>query len=200
MDSHVDDNHSTNVSIPKVRVGLIGCGQVAQVVHIPTLGFLSDYFRITYLCDVSTGALEHCRAKIPGHGPNIPRITKNATELCSSDDVDVVFVLSSDEYHAEQAILALQHDKCVFVEKPVALNLRDIDRIQQAEKSSKGKLMVGYMRRYASAFESAIKEIGGIEKILYARVRGAYCTCRLSQTQPHQPYTYIMRTAETFLL
>ncbi|KFZ23890.1 hypothetical protein V502_01618 [Pseudogymnoascus sp. VKM F-4520 (FW-2644)] len=171
MDSHVNYNHSANASIPKVRVGLIGCGQVAQVVHIPTLGFLSDYFRITYLCDVSTGSLEHCQAKIPGPGPNIPRITKDATELCSSDDVDVVFVLSSDEYHAEQAILALQHDKCVFVEKPVALNLRDIDRIQQAEKSSKGKLMVGYMRRYASAFESAIKEIGGIDKILYARVR-----------------------------
>ncbi|KFY90887.1 hypothetical protein V500_04906 [Pseudogymnoascus sp. VKM F-4518 (FW-2643)] len=171
MDSHVNYNHSSNASIPKVRVGLIGCGQVAQVVHIPTLGFLSDYFRITYLCDVSTGALEHCQAKIPGSGPNIPRITKDATELCSSSDVDVVFVLSSDEYHAEQAILALQHDKCVFVEKPVALNLRDIDLIQQAEKSSKGKLMVGYMRRYASAFESAIKEIGGIEKILYARVR-----------------------------
>jgi Oxidoreductase family, NAD-binding Rossmann fold len=169
MDAQVNYHHSSSGSTPKVRVGLIGCGQVAQVVHIPTLGFLSDYFRITYLCDVSTGALEHCQAKIPGS--RVPKITKNATELCSSDDVDVVFVLSSDEYHAEQAILALQHDKYVFVEKPAALNLRDIDRIQQAEKSSKGKLMVGYMRRYASAFETAIKEIGGIDKILYARVR-----------------------------
>ena len=171
MDSHVNYNHSSNEFRTKVRVGLIGCGQVAQVVHLPTLGFLSDHFRITYLCDVSTRALEHCQAKIPGPGPKIPRVTKNATELCSSDDVDVVFVLSNDEYHAEHAILALQHVKCVFVEKPVALNLRDIDRIQQAEKSSKGKLMVGYMRRYASALESAINEIGGIEKILYARVR-----------------------------
>lgn len=89
------------------------------------------------------GSSQHCQAKIPGPGPKIPRVTKNATELCSSDDVDVVFVLSNDEYHAEHAILALQHVKCVFVEKPVALNLRDIDRIQQAEKSSKGKLWSG---------------------------------------------------------
>ncbi|KAH8817943.1 hypothetical protein F5882DRAFT_423999 [Hyaloscypha sp. PMI_1271] len=143
MDSHVNYNHSSNEFRTKVRVGLIGCGQVAQVVHLPTLGFLSDHFRITYLCDVFTGALEHCQAKIPGPGPKIPRVTKNATELCSSDNVDVVFVLSNDEYHAEHAILALQHVKCVFVEKPVALNLRDIDRIQQAEKSSKGKLWSG---------------------------------------------------------
>ncbi|KAG4436539.1 hypothetical protein IFR05_007977 [Cadophora sp. M221] len=152
----------------KVRVGIIGCGQIAQVVHIPTLGFLSDLFCITYLCDVSQGALEHCQRKLPAP---VPRITKNAVELCSSSDVDVVFVLSSDEYHADQAVLALQHDKYVFVEKPATLNLQDIGRIQQAEKKSKGKLMVGYMRRYASVFETAIKEIGGIDKILYARVR-----------------------------
>ncbi|KAL5325298.1 hypothetical protein ACEPPN_006423 [Leptodophora sp. 'Broadleaf-Isolate-01'] len=153
----------------KVRVGIIGCGQIAQVVHIPTLGFLSDLFCITYLCDVSLAALDHCQYKVPGL--KAPRITKNATELCSSSDVDVVFVLSSDEYHADQAILALQHDKYVFVEKPATLNLKDIDRIQQAERLSRGKLMVGYMRRYASVFESAIREIGGIDRILYARVR-----------------------------
>ncbi|KAH7384712.1 hypothetical protein BKA64DRAFT_581558 [Cadophora sp. MPI-SDFR-AT-0126] len=155
--------------MPKVRVGIIGCGQVAQVVHIPTLGFLSDLFFISYLCDVSMGALEHCQRKLPG--PTPPQITKNAADLCSSADVDVVFILSSDEYHVEQAVLALQYDKHVFVEKPVALNIHDLERIQEAEENSKGKLMVGYMRRYASVFESAIREIGGIDKILYARVR-----------------------------
>jgi predicted dehydrogenase len=184
MDSHVNYNHSSNESRTKVRVGLIGRGQVAQVVDLPALGFLSDYFRITYLCDVSTGGLEHCQAKTPGPGSNIPKVTKNATELCSSDNVDVAFVLSSDEYHAEHAILVLQDDKCVFVRKSVALNLRDIDRIQQAEKSWKGRLMVGYMRRYTSAFESAIKEIGGIEKILYARVKGVYVQAQ-AQAHPH---------------
>lgn len=168
-----------SAQISKVRVGIIGCGQVAQVVHIPTLTFLSDLFSITFLCDVSGGALEHCKSKIPG--PKAPRITKNVAELCSSDDVDVVFVLSSDEYHADQAILALQHDKNVFVEKPAILTIRDVERIQEAERNSNGKLMVGYMRRYASVFERAIKEIGGLEKVLYARVRGIWsCVMPLS--------------------
>lgn len=162
------NDHSENMS--KVRIGIIGCGQIAQVVHIPTLSCLSDLFCITYLCDVSMGALEHCQRKIPG--PKAPQITKNATELCSSDLVDIVFVLSSDEYHADQAVLALQYNKHVFVEKPATLTLRDVDRIQEAEKSSRGSLMVGYMRRYASVFETAVREIGGIDKICYARVRG----------------------------
>jgi hypothetical protein len=50
--------------------------------------------------------------------------------------------------------------------------MRDIDRIKVAERASKGFLMVGYMRRYAPAFIDGVREIGGIDKILYARVRG----------------------------
>ncbi|KAH6889245.1 hypothetical protein B0T10DRAFT_572616 [Thelonectria olida] len=149
-------------------VGLIGCGEVSQVVHIPTLGFLSHLFKITYLCDVSENALEHTRSKIGG-GP--PKTTRNPEELCSSAEVDVVFIVNSTEYHADHAILALQNNKHVLIEKPAAFNLRDLGRIKEAEKSSEGKAMVGYMRRYASAFQTAIKEIGGLDQIMYARVR-----------------------------
>ena len=152
-----------------MRVGLIGCGEVAQVVHIPTLGFMPE-FRVVYLCDISQEALSHCKTRV--FGGSAPKTTTDPTELCSSEEVDVVFVINSDEYHADHAILALQNDKHVFVEKPLALNLRDIERLKSAEASSKGKVMVGYMRRYATAFVDAVKEIGGLDQILYARVRG----------------------------
>lgn len=152
-----------------VNVGLIGCGEVAQVIHIPTLSHMSSWFRITYLCDVSSDALAHFKAKVAN--PNV-KTTKDANELCSSGDVDVVMVINSDEYHVAHALLALQNDKHVLVEKPLALTKRDALKAIEAEKKSKGKLMVGYMRRYAAPFEEAVKEIGGMDKILYARVRG----------------------------
>ncbi|KAK9383389.1 NAD binding Rossmann fold oxidoreductase [Kockiozyma suomiensis] len=152
-----------------LRVGLIGCGEVAQVVHIPTLNFLSDYYQITYLCDVSQNALEHCQKKVTGG--TAPEITKDASVLCKSDNVDVVFVVNSDEYHCAHALIALENDKSVLIEKPMALNDRDADLISAAAKKSKGKVMVGYMRRYAPIFEDAVKEIGGLDKINYARVR-----------------------------
>ncbi|PYH84783.1 NAD binding Rossmann fold oxidoreductase [Aspergillus uvarum CBS 121591] len=98
-------------------------------------------------------------------------ITTNPQDLCASPSVDVVFVINSDEYHADHAILALEHNKFVFVEKPLALNIRDIDRIKAAERASQGKLMVGYMRRHAAAFVDGVKEIGGMGEILFARVR-----------------------------
>lgn len=162
----------TNGTKPdRVRVGLIGCGEIAQVVHIPTLNHLSHLFQITYLCDISKTALEYCQAKVVA---TKPPITTNPQEVCASPDVDVVFVINSDEYHAEHGVLALKHDKHVFIEKPMALNDRDADAIIEAERRSKGKVMVGYMRRYAPAFQDAIAEIGGIDKILYARIRGLF--------------------------
>ncbi|KXJ97327.1 hypothetical protein Micbo1qcDRAFT_200035 [Microdochium bolleyi] len=155
-------------SPPRIlNVGLIGCGEIAQVVHIPTLGFLRACYQITYLCDVSDNALKHCAAGIASR----PRTTRDPAELCASPDVDVVIVCSSDEYHAAHAVLALQNDKYVLIEKPLALNKRDAHTVINAQRKSKGKAMVGYMRRYAAAFEDATREIGGLDKILYARVR-----------------------------
>lgn len=154
-----------------VRVGLIGLGEVTQVAHIPTLGFLSDFFTITYLCDVSQEALQHSSHKVINH---VPHVTQSPSELCASTDVDLVFIASSDEYHADHIIEALKHDKNVFVEKPMALCARDADAIITAEQKSQGRVMVGYMRRFATAFVDLVKEVGGIDQILYARVRGTF--------------------------
>jgi hypothetical protein len=158
---------ASNAPSKIVRVGLIGCGEVAQVVHIPTLLFMSSQFSLTYLCDVSDNALQHCAAKIPGP----VKTTRDPDELCASVDVDAVLVASSDEYHALHAITALQHGKHVLVEKPMSLTKADAAAIAEAERQSKGTVMVGYMRRYAAPFEDAVREIGGLQKILYARVR-----------------------------
>ena len=152
-----------------VKVGIIGCGEITQVAHLSTLGHLSDFFTVTYLCDVSAASLAHNAQKVINH---VPRTTQDPVELCLSPEVDLVFIASSDEYHAVHVIEGLKHDKHVFIEKPMALCMRDADAIIAAEEKSKGKVMVGYMRRYAAAFLDAVKVVGGMDKILYARVRG----------------------------
>jgi predicted dehydrogenase len=151
-----------------LRVGIIGCGEISQVVHIPTINFMSDKFVTTYLCDVSEGALLHCAAKVL---PKPPRTTKDAELLCASDEVDVVLVANADAFHVAHAILALRNNKYCLLEKPAALTYRDIDGLIDAESASKGKVFVGYMRRYATAFLEAVQEVGGLNKIQYARVR-----------------------------
>jgi predicted dehydrogenase len=148
---------------------MIGCGDVAQIVHLPTLGFLSEFFEVTYLCDVSRQAVAHSASKVPSSSS--VKTTVSAEDVCSSSDVDVVFIVNSDEFHAVHTVLALKHDKFVFLEKPMALCMRDADAIIEAESKSKGKVMIGYQRRYASAFQEAVKEIGGLGEIKYAKVR-----------------------------
>jgi predicted dehydrogenase len=150
-----------------VRVGIVGCGEVTQVIHLPTLNYLSHLFTVTYLCDVSPGSLSFCQSRSFMQ----PTLTTDPDELITSPIVDLVFIVNSDEYHCTHAVLALKHNKHVFIEKPMALCLRDCDRIVEAERESEGKVMVGYMRRYAAVFEDAVKEVGGMEEVLYARVR-----------------------------
>lgn len=190
-------------SSPRVlKVGIIGCGEVSQVIHIPALLFLRDKFQITYLCDVSPSGLQHCAAGIPTAAPSPSlRTTRDPAELCGSPNVDAVLVASSDEYHADHAVAALRAGKHVLVEKPLALCRRDVERIIAAEEEALlgagsgggdgggggGRVMVGYMRRYAAVFEDAVSEIGGMDKIVYARVRGMSFSVLVCLTLGREP-------------
>ncbi len=158
------------------------------MVHIPTIGFMRDWTRITYLCDISPDSLTHCASSVGG---TTPKTTTEPKELCSSSEVDLVLVASSDEYHAVYTILGLEAGKHVFVEKPMALSLQDADAIIETEKKSTGKVMVGYMRRFAGGFLAAVKEIGGIDEVLYARVRGLF-DHHLTQVEQKAPQLTIL--------
>lgn len=152
----------------KLRIGLIGAGEVAQVIHIPTLQLLNHLYSIVAVCDISRQAAHHCASKF-----SIPAATTDPQVIFTSSVVDVVFVLTSDEFHVPYTVAALQCGKHVFVEKPITLSIPSAMKIIEAEKAADGpKVFVGYMRRYAPSFVKAFqREIGDIPRILYARSR-----------------------------
>ncbi|CAH0058239.1 unnamed protein product [Clonostachys solani] len=164
---------STQTTLPSdgsriLRIGIIGCGEISQVAHIPNVNALAHRFRTTYLCDISKQSLAYCAGKVLG---GAPYTTTDPVELCSSPEVDIVLIANADAYHVEHGVIALQNDKYCLIEKPAALCFRDLDRLIEVEKSSKGKVFVGTMRRYATAFLEAVKEVGGMDQIKFARVR-----------------------------
>jgi hypothetical protein len=161
-------NSLSNGHLPVLRVGIIGCGEISQVAHIPTINFLSHRFQTTYLCDISEQSLQHCARRVLGEPP---KVTCSAEDLCASPDVDVVIIANADAYHVDHGILALKNDKYCMIEKPASLCFRDIDRLIEAEKVSKGRVLIGTMRRYAHAFLDVVQEVGGMDKIIYGRVR-----------------------------
>lgn len=151
-----------------LKVGIIGGGDVAQIVHIPTLVFLSRLFKIKTVCDVSQKTASHCATKF-----GIPSATTDANVIFNDPEIDAVLVVTSDEYHAPFAIAALNAGKTVLVEKPITLSLQTAQKIVEAEKAAPNgaRVFVGYMRRYAPSLQAFKREVASIETIKYARVR-----------------------------
>ena len=131
----------------KIRVGVVGCGLVAQIAHLPYLQELSHLFEISALCDLSPGLI----GKL-GRRYDVPGRYQDYRELLEHD-LDAVFVLTRD--HAPVAIAAAESGKHVFVEKPLCFNLEQADEMIHSARRNKVKLMVGYMKRYDPGYERA---------------------------------------------
>jgi predicted dehydrogenase len=151
--------------VSPLRVGVIGLGEVAQIVHLPVLQSLPELYEVTAMCDISPGLLQRM-----GDRYAVTQRHTDAKEMIASSDLDCVLVLNSDEYHADCTIAALERDVHVLVEKPMCLSPREAEAIISARDASAGLVMVGYMRRFAPAFLEAKAQLPDLGTITYARV------------------------------
>ncbi len=150
----------------RIKVGVIGLGEVAQIVHLPILEQLSERYEIGALCDISPGLVHSM-----GQRYGVSKLYTDARELTEQQDLDAVLVLNSNEYHTECTVAAVNNGKHVLVEKPMCLSLPEVDEIVDARDQAGVQVMVGYMRRFAPAFVQAVEEVKALDKISYARVR-----------------------------
>jgi predicted dehydrogenase len=146
--------------LSKLRVGVIGLGEVAQVIHLPVLQDLADRYEVAAVCDISPGLLQRI-----GDRYSVESRYAAAADMVAGEDLDCVFVLNSDEYHAECVIAALQHGMHVFVEKPMCLSPQEAAAIIRARDDAGRAVMVGYMRRFAPAFVQARDQIEAMGRI-----------------------------------
>ena len=150
----------------KIRVGIIGCGEVTQIMHWPSLFQLADQFEVTALCDVSPLVLEEL-----GRLWNVNNLATNHRELVTRQDVDAVLIANPNAFHAEVVLDAIAAGKHVLVEKPMCVTHREASQIIAAQKNSNVVVQVGYMRRYAPAFLEACEVVRKMGEIKFARVR-----------------------------
>jgi len=94
-----------------LNIGIISLGEVAQVIHLPVLELYPDRFRIGALCDISPKLVASL-----GEQYRVEHLYTNAHDLVQQPDLDVVFVLNSNEYHAECAIAAANAGKHVLLQ------------------------------------------------------------------------------------
>lgn len=130
----------------RTRVGVVGCGLIAQVMHLPYLTELSDRFEVTALCDLARPVAEACARRY-----GVPRVHTSWRDLLR-EDIDAVLVLTSGD-HAPIAIAAAEAGRHVFTEKPMALSARAGASMLEAAQRTGVVLMVGTMKRYDPAYE-----------------------------------------------
>src|SRR3954452_19681071 len=152
-------------SSASIRVVIAGCGEVTQIMHLPTLAQLPDLFEVTALCDVSRRVLDGV-----GGAWGVEQRLTDVAALVARDDVDAVLVANPDAFHAESTLAALAAGKDVLVEKPMCIGLRECDAIAAAAERAGAIVQVGYMRRHAPALAYAREALAELGDIRFARV------------------------------
>jgi predicted dehydrogenase len=148
-----------------LRVGVVGLGEVAQVVHLPILESLPDLYELTAVCDLSPTL-----RKVVGDRYGVTRRYDDVATMVQEASLDCALVLTSDEYHTDAVLAALDAGVHVLVEKPMCLAPSEARAIIEARDRSGCVVMVGYMRRFAPAFEAAKEYLPRLGPVRYARV------------------------------
>ena len=146
----------------RVKIGVVGCGAIAQVHHLPNLNALPDQFEVAVVCDVSPSAAADAARRF-----HVPRHITDYRELLAAD-VDAVLLCHTDP-KTEAAVAVLEAGKHLFIEKPLCFSLPEIDAMIAAQGAGT-VAQAGYMKVYDPAFELAQRAVGEMGEIRFVQV------------------------------
>lgn len=166
----------------RLRVGVLGCGPIAQAAHFEscTKARNADLYAI---CDVADDLRERMAWT---HAPEKSFADYDA--MLADPDLDAVVVATSDAFHVPASLRALEAGKHVLCEKPVATSVEEAEKLAEAVRQSGKVLQVGHMKRFDAGLEAAhdfiTREMGEL-----AALKAWYCdsTHRYPMTDAVQP-------------
>src|SRR5215469_1613312 len=138
-------------SVAPLRVGVIGTGLIARLMHLHYLAALPELFSVVAVCDVVPDNAKYCAERY-----GIGRAHTDWQDLIG-EPLDAVFVLTSGS-HAPMAIAAAKAGMHVFVEKPMCFSVAEGKAMVAAADAAGVTLMVGYPKRYDLAYEAFAAE------------------------------------------
>ncbi len=133
----------------KLRVGVIGAGAIAQIMHLPYLTDYDDLFEVVALADSYAPALEAVADRFA-----VPHRYTDWRELLARDDIEAVIICHSGS-HRETALAANAAGKHILVEKPLTWNAREAEEVYEQLKDSPLTIQLAYHKRYDPGFAVA---------------------------------------------
>jgi len=154
--------------VGKLRVGIIGCGGIANNKHMPALKKCAEKAEMVAFCDIkeeraSKAALEF--------GTADAKIYTDYQELLKDTRIDVVHILTPNVSHAPITVAAFAAGKHVLCEKPMAHTSADAQKMLDAWKKSGKKFTIGYQNRFRQEVQALHQscENGELGDIYYAK-------------------------------
>lgn len=126
----------------RVRVGILGLGSIAQVVHLPILSQLPNA-ELAGVCDVDRTKARAIAARF-----GIPRVFQDDDEVFRSDELDALVICTPSHLHETQAIASLQSGKHTLVEKPLAMSADGAARVIEAAAGAGRNVQVAMNNRF----------------------------------------------------
>lgn len=138
----------------EANVGFIGAGSFAQGTLMPNMKGYCNFVGI------ATG--RGTTAKYVGDKYGFNYLAESADEIVKDNEINTVFITTRHNLHAVNVLKAIQNNKNVFVEKPLAMNEEELSEIKDAYEAANLKgnpkqVMVGFNRRFAPAVQDLKK-------------------------------------------
>ena len=151
----------------KVRIGIIGCGGIANGKHMPSLSKLPNVEMVAF-CDIIEQRAIDAKAK---YGTPDAAVYTDYKQLLADATIDVVHVCTPNRSHSFITVDALESGKHVMCEKPMAINSAEAKKMLDAAARTGKKLTIGYQSRQAAGAQYLKKEAedGTFGEIYYAK-------------------------------
>lgn len=135
------------MTTPALRVGLLGCGRIGRM-HAELIAGRIDGLELAACYDFVPEAATEVASLFGG------RVIPDAHEVIAASDIDVVAICSPTGFHVDQLVAAAQAGKPVLVEKPLSLDLAEVDRAMAAVDAAGIPVQVGFNRRFDPSHRS----------------------------------------------
>ena len=127
----------------KISAGFIGCGGFARNMHMPIL-LKNDKYEIKAVMDINENAAKEAAEQV-----SADYFTTDVDRILTDPDIDLVFITTRHDSHAELCVKAAKAGKHIMCEKPMALNYEECRQIIDTVKKAGVKYTIGYNRGLA---------------------------------------------------
>jgi predicted dehydrogenase len=174
----------------QLRVGVLGCGPIAQFAHFESCAKARNA-TLYAICDAAEDLAHRMAATWEPQ-----KVYLDYDAMLADPALEAVIVATSDAFHVPMAIRALEAGKHVFCEKPVGTSVEEVEALAEAVRKSGKVLQIGHMKRFDPGIEAAKKFI---DEEMGARLalKAWYCdsTHRYTMTDAVQPLPILSKAA-----